>query len=571
MFTTNGHVTDYVFLLARTNPDVPNHKGLTTFLVPLDQPGVEAQAVYTLSGERTNIMFFSDGAASPTAGASARSTPAGSVLMISLQDEHSASFSPHLARILGRNKSRGASVEESRRNRRSPPMRTTMFQICLLLSILVLAGCSGNTAALLPPTAASSSPTTTLAQPTAPLGIYIGGTAGIVSALNATNGTVRWRAQLAQASTTTIVALAAGVVYVSGNDPGSSPSKIVFYALRASDGTVLWHQTRSGASADVALSQGTVYLTFGGDGNTSFPPHEIEALHAQDGSVLWHTQLEGTGPSAVRVASGVLYVTSFSSLVKSPGYFYAATHLYALNASTGTVQWHRQLSRTNVIAAVTTGQVYLVDTGTDVVCEPRVLHVLDSSSGAEQWQREGRFLEFLGVEQERAYVEAAPDGCAAPRPFEHGVLSTLHTVGGTGVWQSTIPFGSGAVASNGVLYVPAEDGDLTAYSAGNGVELWRAPGEGGWLDLFDGVLYTSLEGRGLDALSTTTGAVEWRYPTPDGVAVSGVAHGLLYGVLSHINSQSGVEDSALVALRAGTGELLWRVEIGILEGTPLVG
>ena len=33
MFTTNAHVADYVFLLTRTNPDVPKHKGLTMFLV----------------------------------------------------------------------------------------------------------------------------------------------------------------------------------------------------------------------------------------------------------------------------------------------------------------------------------------------------------------------------------------------------------------------------------------------------------------------------------------------------------------------------------------------------------
>ena len=151
------------------------------------------------------------------------------------------------------------------------------------------------------------------------------------------------------------------------------------------------------------------------------------------------------------------------------------------------------------------------------------------------------------------------------------MLSAPHTTDGSGVWQNSIPFGLGAMASNGALYVPSEDGDLAAYSANTGVRLWRAPGEGGWLDQFDGVLYTSLEGRGLDALSPATGAVEWRYPTLDAVAVSGVAYGILYGVLSHISSQSGAQDSALVALSAGTGQLLWRVEIGIMEGTPLVG
>ena len=60
MFTTNAQEADYVFLLARTNGEVPKHKGLTTFLVPLRQPGVEIQPVFTLSGERTNLTFYSD-------------------------------------------------------------------------------------------------------------------------------------------------------------------------------------------------------------------------------------------------------------------------------------------------------------------------------------------------------------------------------------------------------------------------------------------------------------------------------------------------------------------------------
>jgi alkylation response protein AidB-like acyl-CoA dehydrogenase len=99
MFTTNGHITDYVFLLTRTNPDVPNHKGLTMFLVPLNHPGVEAQAVFTLSGERTNIMFFSD-VRIPDQLRIGEVDAGWQVLMISLQDEHSACFSPHLARVL---------------------------------------------------------------------------------------------------------------------------------------------------------------------------------------------------------------------------------------------------------------------------------------------------------------------------------------------------------------------------------------------------------------------------------------------------------------------------------------
>lgn len=60
MFTTNADRGDYVFMLTRTNPDVPKHQGLTTFLVPLRQEGVEVRPVRTLSGERTNVTFYSD-------------------------------------------------------------------------------------------------------------------------------------------------------------------------------------------------------------------------------------------------------------------------------------------------------------------------------------------------------------------------------------------------------------------------------------------------------------------------------------------------------------------------------
>ncbi|MGH9136978.1 MAG: acyl-CoA dehydrogenase [Acidimicrobiales bacterium] len=58
MFTTMAHEAAYVFLLARTTPDKPKHRGLTTFLVPTDSPGIEVTPVHTLGGERTNITFY---------------------------------------------------------------------------------------------------------------------------------------------------------------------------------------------------------------------------------------------------------------------------------------------------------------------------------------------------------------------------------------------------------------------------------------------------------------------------------------------------------------------------------
>lgn len=58
IFSTGAHNCDYAFLLARTNPDVAKHKGLTMFLVPLKAKGVEIQPIHTLGGERTNTVFY---------------------------------------------------------------------------------------------------------------------------------------------------------------------------------------------------------------------------------------------------------------------------------------------------------------------------------------------------------------------------------------------------------------------------------------------------------------------------------------------------------------------------------
>jgi alkylation response protein AidB-like acyl-CoA dehydrogenase len=60
MFTSTAHVGTHVFLLTRTNTEVPKHKGLTLFLARLDAPGVEIQPVHTLGGQRTNATFYSD-------------------------------------------------------------------------------------------------------------------------------------------------------------------------------------------------------------------------------------------------------------------------------------------------------------------------------------------------------------------------------------------------------------------------------------------------------------------------------------------------------------------------------
>jgi alkylation response protein AidB-like acyl-CoA dehydrogenase len=61
VWTTNAQFSSFGLLLARTDPDVPKHKGLTMFIVPMDAPGVTVRGLRQISGEAEfNEVFFDD-------------------------------------------------------------------------------------------------------------------------------------------------------------------------------------------------------------------------------------------------------------------------------------------------------------------------------------------------------------------------------------------------------------------------------------------------------------------------------------------------------------------------------
>ena len=50
IWTSYSDVADWCFLLARTDPDVPKHKGLSAFAVPMHQPGIEQRPLRMING-----------------------------------------------------------------------------------------------------------------------------------------------------------------------------------------------------------------------------------------------------------------------------------------------------------------------------------------------------------------------------------------------------------------------------------------------------------------------------------------------------------------------------------------
>jgi alkylation response protein AidB-like acyl-CoA dehydrogenase len=60
IYNTEAHFSDYHWLLTRTDPTVPKHKGLSLFMVDLKSPGITIRPLHTSAGLRTNEVFYED-------------------------------------------------------------------------------------------------------------------------------------------------------------------------------------------------------------------------------------------------------------------------------------------------------------------------------------------------------------------------------------------------------------------------------------------------------------------------------------------------------------------------------
>ena len=60
LWNTGAEFATHEWLVVRTDPDAPKHKGLSVVMVPIDAPGVTVQPIVTWGGIRTNAVHFED-------------------------------------------------------------------------------------------------------------------------------------------------------------------------------------------------------------------------------------------------------------------------------------------------------------------------------------------------------------------------------------------------------------------------------------------------------------------------------------------------------------------------------
>ncbi len=61
IWTTGAQYSDWMYMLARTDPEAPKHRGITYLLVDMKSPGITVQPLTTMAGTQTfNEVFFED-------------------------------------------------------------------------------------------------------------------------------------------------------------------------------------------------------------------------------------------------------------------------------------------------------------------------------------------------------------------------------------------------------------------------------------------------------------------------------------------------------------------------------
>jgi alkylation response protein AidB-like acyl-CoA dehydrogenase len=107
VWTSLAHLADWCFVVARTDPDAPKHRGLSYLLVPMHQNGIEVRPIVQLTGTSEFNEVFFDGARAPASHVVGRPGDGWTVAMATLGFERGVAtlgqqirFSAELDRVI---------------------------------------------------------------------------------------------------------------------------------------------------------------------------------------------------------------------------------------------------------------------------------------------------------------------------------------------------------------------------------------------------------------------------------------------------------------------------------------
>lgn len=260
------------------------------------------------------------------------------------------------------------------------------------------------------------------------------------------------------------------------------------------------------------------------------PPISVVTTVAPVGEQQTHAVIVGWGQVGVGPDDQVALIGEQQTL-----YLTCSDHLYAINASDGTVRWCQQVKLTQ-----------------------ELIEAWSARPGMRHHPPPHMTFGTTRVANGVVYVCASGYGrytCA----FDAGD-GTLRWRTPTDAWSVSMPFADYAVplVRDGIVY----HGTYALHEQ-NGTVLWRIAIETGWLSLqalVDDTLY-AMSQEGVYAINAQNGEVRWRYEmpmSPGGPLV--VADHLLY--VGTLGSVAHPEQSRFYVLDAETGRLRWEFPLG---------
>ncbi len=362
---------------------------------------------------------------------------------------------------------------------------------------------------------------------------YLGTDDNMAYALRLSNGSVLWRHTI-DGSVDQTPLVTNGVVYLTSYVGQNGPVHI--YALRASDGSLLWRYDNTTYSyLSLSTSNSNVVYISSQDG--------ISALEGNNGTALWHFATKDSDSASPLEVNGIVYYSSFSNY--RPGTF------YALKASDGTPIWH--YSGASVFTPIVSNGVIYIGPGNGTVA------ALNANNGHQIWKHTLDADLVQSTQLVNGFLYLTTTKISLP-PSAHNTnpLQATIAIGSLlwNMWQNVaavqaIPQKEGL---SSVYAISAKDGRIVwHYTMNNGKYSWAS-----WLAVENGVVYISdsipTNGAGagdIYALQSSHGSVLWHDKLNISPSGTLLANGVIY-----LNS-SGDISGVVYAVRAGTGSLLW--------------
>lgn len=329
--------------------------------------------------------------------------------------------------------------------------------------------------------------------------VYIGSWDGRMYALRESDGSVLWSydagrlPQLERCQTTygidSTAALSGGKLYF-----GNGLAQL--YALNASNGQLIWRNQLADPNqafhifGSPVVFDGKVYIGLASHCVNPCIPGRLVCVDAGDGRVLWSFATAPDGSTGGAVWSSVAVDAARRMVYVGTGNFCTgtdthSTEVIALNADTGALVWtFRKIPFGDKNNLDFGASAVLFDIGSTaalaIPSKDGHCYALNRVTGELIWDTVvadgdsiGGSISSPAVAYGRIYFGATV-GASVLTPS--GIVVALDQRDGRIVWQAAQPkkvFGAASV-TGGVVFIGGLDGTLRGYEASSGTELWRA-------------------------------------------------------------------------------------------------